>query len=100
MIRFGVKTSEFHNCAKTGMYVDINGTGPKSKSPCNIVALRTDMDGLPMPENNPNLSYKTKTDHAHMCGHDGHMACLMAAAQVFAANRDKFSKGKAVRLLF
>lgn len=42
--------------------------------------LRADMDGLPMPENNPNLEYRTKTDFAHMCGHDGHMATLLAAA--------------------
>ena len=38
------------------------------------------MDALPMPENNPDLEYKTVTDHAHMCGHDGHVAMLLAAA--------------------
>ena len=34
-----------------------------------------------------------------MCGHDGHMACLMAAAQVLQANRVKIPKNKRVRLL-
>ena len=47
-----------------------------------IVALRTDLDGLRMPEDNPNLPYRTKTDHAHMCGHDGHMVTLLSAAKV------------------
>ena len=41
-----------------------------------MIALRADMDGLPIPENNPHLPYKSKTDYAHMCGHDGHMAVL------------------------
>jgi len=52
-----------------------------------MVAIRADMDALPMPENNPNLDYRTVTDHAHMCGHDGHMAMLLAAAQVFHNKR-------------
>ena len=44
------------------------------------IALRADMDGLPIPENNPDLVYKTQTDHAHMCGHDGHMATILSVA--------------------
>ena len=46
------------------------------------VALRADMDALEMKENNPDLSYRTKTGFAHMCGHDGHMATIMSAAAV------------------
>lgn len=65
-----------------------------------MIALRADMDGLPIPENNPHLEYKSVTNFAHMCGHDGHMASLLAAAQVIANNRKKIPKGKAVRLLF
>ena len=34
-----------------------------------------------------------------MCGHDGHMASLMSAASVIAANRHKIPKNKGVRLL-
>ena len=90
-------------CAKTGLVVDIKGTGPKSKEAkagtCKVVALRTDLDGLPMPENNQSLPYKSQTAFAHMCGHDGHMACLMSAAQVIAAHRDKIPSDKSVRLL-
>lgn len=65
-----------------------------------MIALRADMDGLPIPENNPHLEYKSVTSFAHMCGHDGHMTVLLAAAQVLANNRDKIPKNKTVRLLF
>ena len=65
-----------------------------------VVALRTDLDGLRMPEDNPNLPYRTKTEHAHMCGHDGHMVTLLSAAKVLIQNRDKMPEGSGVRLLF
>ena len=77
----GIKASDIKVCAKTGLVVDIMGTAKPDKSgECKLVAIRADMDALPMPENNPHLSYKTKTDHAHMCGHDGHMVMLLAAS--------------------
>jgi metal-dependent amidase/aminoacylase/carboxypeptidase family protein len=57
-----------------------------------MVALRTDLDGLPIPENNHGLEYRTKTDFAHMCGHDGHMATLLAAAQVVCKHRKDMPK--------
>lgn len=44
-----------------------------------MVALRFDMDGLLMPEHS-NIAYKTVKSYAHMCGHYGHMAMLLAAA--------------------
>ena len=89
MASFGIDRKLMKKCAKTGLYVDIMGTGPPDKNATGpkIVALRTELDGLPMPENNKDLPYKTKTQHAHMCGHDGHMACLMSAASVLARNR-------------
>ena len=58
------------------------------------------MDALPMPENNPNLEYRTTTKFAHMCGHDGHMAMLLSAAQVIIKNRKKIPITKTIRLLF
>lgn len=59
--------------------------------------LRADMDALPMPENN-DLPYATKTDAAHMCGHDMHTAMLLCAAQMLVENKEKLS-GK-VKLMF
>ena len=58
------------------------------------------MDALPMPENNPDLEYKSTTDHAHMCGHDGHMATILATTQVLMNNLEKVPSNKIVRLLF
>lgn len=64
-----------------------------------MIALRTDIDALPIPENNDHLDYKSTTNFAHMCGHDGHMMTLMAAAEVFCKNRDKIPLDQTVRLL-
>ena len=98
---FGVDRKTMKKCAKTGLYVDIMGTGAPDKNAKGpkLVALRTELDALPMPEKNVDLPYRSKTKFAHMCGHDGHMACLMAASSVIAANRSKIPSNKGVRLL-
>ena len=69
--------------AGTGLVVDIPGTGPavpvkKGDSAVQSVAIRADMDALPMPEKNDHLEHRSKTDHAHMCGHDGHVATILS----------------------
>jgi metal-dependent amidase/aminoacylase/carboxypeptidase family protein len=79
LISFGIKEECMRVSAGTGLIVDIEGTGPESVEGLTMIALRADMDALPMPENNPGLPYRTKTNAAHMCGHDGHMATLLAA---------------------
>ena len=60
LLSFGVEPKCIKQVAKTGLIVDICGTGPKtSKTQGSVrtVALRADMDGLPMPENNKKLPY-------------------------------------------
>ena len=48
------------------------------------VAFRADMDALSMNELNEDLPYKSVNQGAaHMCGHDGHMACLVGFVPLF-----------------
>lgn len=78
-MKWGVPAKNIKNCAGTGLVVDIYGKASASKTgPINSVALRADMDGLPIKEDNPHLPYCSKTKWAHMCGHDGHMATLLS----------------------
>ena len=68
----------------------------KCNKPGKVVALRADMDALPVTERN-SLPYKSKvttvfnnqqTGVMHACGHDTHVAILMGVAEILAKNRD------------
>ena len=59
-----------------------------SGSSRRAIGLRADMDALPMQEFN-HFSHASKhVGKMHACGHDGHTAMLLAAAQHFAKNRN------------
>ncbi len=69
----------------------------KGKKPGKVVALRADIDALPVTERN-DLSFKSnvKSEYLgqevgvmHACGHDTHIAILMGVAEVLAKNTDK-----------
>ena len=77
---------------KTGVVGEIVfGDGP-------TIALRADMDALPIQEVS-DLKYKSKNEGVmHACGHDGHMAILLGAANALSKNK-KLKKGK-VRFIF
>ncbi len=68
---------------KTGVVgVLKNGNGP-------AIALRADMDALPMTENNKGIDYASLTaGKAHACGHDGHVAMLLGAAKYLAETKN------------
>jgi len=68
--------------AKTGLRGVLAGK-PGGKT----VALRADMDALPLKEEGDKPYISQNPEAAHCCGHDGHMAILMGAVQVLAARR-------------
>ena len=52
------------------------------------IGLRADMDALPMQEFNTFAHTSQHAGKMHACGHDGHTAMLLAAAQHLSAHRD------------
>ncbi|OUR90865.1 N-acyl-L-amino acid amidohydrolase [Flavobacteriales bacterium 34_180_T64] len=78
----------------------------KGNLPGKVIALRADIDALPVTENSE-LSYKStvrteflgkETGVAHACGHDAHTAILMGVAEILSKNKDKI-KGS-VKFIF
>ncbi len=72
---FGI---EFEVIATTGIVALIKGKNPDSR----IIALRADMDALPIQEENE-VDYKSKNPGVmHACGHDVHTTILLGAAKI------------------
>ena len=71
---------------KTGVVGVIHG---RDGGACGrALGLRADMDALPMQERNTFAHASRFPGKMHACGHDGHVAMLLAAAQHLAATRD------------
>jgi amidohydrolase len=80
----------------SSVVADIDGEGAGAAGRC--VALRADMDALPMRERS-GVPFASAIDgRMHACGHDGHVAMLLGAAEILWARRREFA-GR-VRLLF
>ncbi|WP_114969254.1 M20 aminoacylase family protein [Rhodoferax ferrireducens] len=60
----------------------------KSGTSGRAIGLRADMDALPMQESNSFSHASQHPGKMHACGHDGHTAMLLGAAQHLAKNRD------------
>ncbi|MCF8277839.1 MAG: amidohydrolase [Flavobacteriales bacterium] len=71
---------------KTGIVALIEGRNPTSK----VIALRGDMDALPILEAN-DVPYRSVNEGVmHACGHDVHTACVLGVAKTLHSLRDEF----------
>jgi len=69
----------------TGVVGIIRGTQGSSR---RAIGLRADMDALPIQEKNTFNHASSAPGRMHACGHDGHTAMLLAAAQYLGRNRN------------
>lgn len=85
---------EFTDCANTGVVGLIKGNLPSDK----VIALRADMDALPILEDS-NKPYASKNQGVmHACGHDVHTSSLLGTAYIINQLREEF--GGTVKLIF
>ncbi len=70
----------------------------KGRPSDRIIALRADMDALPIHEEN-NVAYASKNDGVmHACGHDVHTTCLLGAARILNELKDQWDG--TIKLIF
>ena len=84
LTRLGISVRRVGPTGVLGVLKGARGDGP-------AVALRADIDALPVVET-AQRDYASQTDGVmHACGHDAHIACLLGAARLLAARRDDFA---------
>ncbi len=89
---YGITPTE--GIAGTGLIACIEGKNPQKK----VIALRADMDALPIQEANE-VPYKSQNEGVmHACGHDVHTSSLLGTAKILHTLKDKFEG--TVKLIF
>ncbi|TBW33800.1 amidohydrolase [Siculibacillus lacustris] len=84
--------------AGTGLVVDIAGGRASGRAGRSIVAVRADMDALPITDEIERDYRSTVPGVCHACGHDGHMAMLLGTAKSLCEIAERLPGD--VRLLF
>jgi amidohydrolase len=75
--------------AKTGVVGLLRGGA--SKAGAKTIAIRADMDALPIHEQN-DIDYRSTIDgKMHACGHDGHTSIALAVADILSKRRDELT---------
>ncbi|NML44147.1 amidohydrolase [Ramlibacter sp. G-1-2-2] len=72
----------------TGLVATLRGSGPDAADPKRAIALRADMDALPVQELNTFEYASANPGRMHACGHDGHTTMLLGAATLLAKRPD------------
>ena len=85
---------EFTDCANTGVVGLIKGNLPSDK----VIALRADMDALPILEANDKPYASKNPGVMHACGHDVHTSSLLGSAYILNQLKDEF--GGTIKLIF
>ena len=80
--------------ADTGVVGIIEGRNPSSR----VIALRADMDALPIHEENQVPYRSVHAGVMHACGHDVHTSCLLGAARILSETREEWEG--TVKLIF
>lgn len=80
--------------AETGVIGLLEGRNPGSR----VIALRADMDALPIQEENDVPYRSTRDGVMHACGHDVHTTCLLGAAKILHTLRNEWDG--TVKLIF
>lgn len=80
---------------ETGLIADLCG---KKKGKARTIAVRADMDALPVPEKTGEVFASCREGVSHACGHDLHTASLLLSARVLKDMEQEFSG--CVRFLF
>lgn len=84
----------YQKMANTGLLAIIEGRNPTNK----VIALRADIDALPIVEAN-NVPYKSQKEGVmHACGHDVHAASLLGTAKILQGIKDHLSGS--IKLIF
>ena len=96
--QLSIPKQQIKKCANTGLMVDIYGKSAPNGQKL-LIGARADIDALTMAEDN-NLPFKSITNASHMCGHDGHTACLLGGLSLYLENLEKIPSNKGVRFIF
>ena len=92
LIKIGI--TDIEHVANTGIVALIKGKNPEKK----VIALRADLDALPILEQNDVIYKSNNLGVMHACGHDVHTTCLLGAAEILFNLKESFEG--TIKLIF